>query len=337
MIAFIRKEEKFRLNRYVQYVPTEKSVGVYCVLGRDEMVRLVSAADYAWEDGDERPRGDYHKVPFQWVEFRTYRRDFPWNLGYKAIDQSKGSWEPKLVHMNSAISKAMTTRTSDVITALETTANWGANTADANTLNLGAGKWTTASDQPLDPHYNAIFKTLTESAKRIHLATNGEVGPLDLRTIVSPDLAIAMSTTAELNNYCRESPYAREILEKGLDPQYQLWGLPQRYKGFEFVVEDSPKVAERNTTDSSGNLVEATTNRIYIKSATSAIIVARPGSLDGESGPNFSTVQIYHYGGLLEVEQFDNPISRRVEGHVSEDLCVKLASSVSGFLVTNAA
>jgi len=66
--------------------------------------------------------------------------------------------------------------------------------------------------------------------------------------------------------------------------------------------------------------------------------VARPGSLDGEyGGPSFSTVQIYHYGGLLEVEAFDDPKNRRVEGHCSEDLTVKVASSVSGFLVTNAA
>ncbi len=338
VIAYIRKPDEFALNQYVQYIETPKSVGVYAVLGRDEMVRVTADALYAWEDGDPRPRGDANKVPFQWVEFRTYRRDYPWTLGYKAIDQSKGSWEPKLVHMDSALSKAMTNRTNRVMSLVQTAGNWGSNTASANTLNGGAGPWAGASDQPDNPKYNAIFKSLVAAAQRIYLATNSKIGPDKLQVIVSPNLAIQMGTSAEMTNYCRESPYAKNVLEQGLDSQWELWTLPKRYKGFHFVVEGTTLVTEFNKIDSSDNLVEATTNRVYAKNDTTAVLLARPGSLDGEYGSqSWSTVQIYHYGGLLEVEAFDEPKDRRVDGHVTEDLTEKLASAVSGFLITGVA
>ena len=72
-IAFIRKETAFALANYVQYVPTPKVVGVYCKIGRDEIVRVPDDASLAWEDGDDAPDGEGHKVPFDTVSFRTFR------------------------------------------------------------------------------------------------------------------------------------------------------------------------------------------------------------------------------------------------------------------------
>ena len=330
VIAYVRKESDFSLNKYVQYVdgPT---LGVYCKMGRDQFVRRVTDAEFAWEDGDERPRGEYQKVPFELTEYRTFRRDYPWSVGNKAIATAK-AFKPKAVHASMAISIAMTNRTARVVSLLETSSNWGTHTADANTLNGGRGNWANASGDPTSPNYLAIFRSLVEMGRRINLATNAVVKPNNGVCVVSPGLAIAMSQTSEIHEYCKESQYAKEILEKGMDPQYQLFGLPATYKGFTFVVEDSPMVDER--AKASG--VEATTNRDYIKADSTAIWCSRPGGLDGEYGaPSFSTVQLYHYGGLLEVEGFDDAKNRRYEGHVSEDIKEVLASSVSGFLVTN--
>ncbi len=340
VIAYIRKPEEFALNRYVQYVPTPKVVGVYAMLGRDEVVRVVSDEEFAWEDGDERPKGIYHQVPFTWQEFRTFRRDYPWTLGYQAIDQTTG-WKPKLVHAAAAISVAMTNRTRRVVVLVETASNWGVNTAAANTLNGGAGPWDKGSDDPSSPAYLAIYSSLIEAAQRIHLATNGKVKPKDLRCVVSPGAAKRMSKAPEMVNYCRESPAARDLVEKGFDPQYDLWGLPKYYKGFEMVVEDTPYVNIRPNTAgfaTSGTLhpTEAgSANRLYAKSDTSAAILCRPGSIDGEYGaPSFSTIQVYHHKGLLEVKAFDDPKNERVEGHVEENIKEVLASNVSGFLIT---
>ena len=342
VIQYIKREDTFPLNRYVKYIQSPKTVGLYTVVGRDEMVRVVADSQFAWYDGDERPKGDAHKVPFETVEFATFRRDYPWTLGYMTIEQAT-VWKPKLVHMGSAISKAMVNRTNRVVSLAQTAANWPTSqTASANTLNGGAGGWATASDDPSSPNYLAIYKSLMEAARRINLNTNTVVHPKDLKLVVSPGVAIKMAETSELTNYVREgSPTAMQVLKEGLDPDMnKLWGLPSTYKGFELCVEDTPIVTEFNTftgttVASAGTLVEATTNRNYIESDASAFLVARPGSIDGEYGaPSFETLQLYHYGGLLEVFLFDDARNKRVDGHVEENIKEVLAAGYSGFLIT---
>jgi len=332
VIAYVRKPEQFKLNKYVQLVPAPKTVGVFAKFGRDSFVRVNSDAEFAWQDGDERPKGHYHQVPFEWTEFRTFRRAYPWTLGDETIEGSTGSLPIKQVYQAMAASIAMTNRTNRVITLLQTAGNWGSNTAAANTLNGGAGIWPTGSDDPTSPNYDAIYKSLVAAAQAIHLATNAVVQPTDLVTIISPSLAKSISSAPELQNYVRESPFAAQFVKEGFDPQYQLWGVPQTYRGFKIVVEDAPIVAERALASG----VEATTNRTYIKNDTTAVMVARPGSLDGVYGaPSFSTVQIYHHGGLMEVEERNDNWNRRTEGSVSENYKEVLASNISGYLITN--
>jgi hypothetical protein len=143
-----------------------------------------------------------------------------------------------------------------------------------------------------------------------------------------------MAQSAEMTNYVRESPAAREVLEEGLGRnQFELWGLPPRYKGYALVVEDAPIVTE--VPKASG--VEATIDagRRYIKQPGTMWVLSRPGGLDGEYGTrSFSTIQIYHYGALLETEAFDNPKDRLVEGRCSENLIEVLGAAPAGFLVT---
>lgn len=341
VIQFIRNESEFPLNRYVRYIPSPKTVGLYAVVGRDQMVRVVADSQFAWYDGDERPRGDSNKNAFETVEFATFRRDYPWTLGYLTIEQAT-VWKPKLTHMGNSISVAMTNRTNRVASLLQTSANWPASqVATMNTLNGGAGGIATASDDPSSPNYLAIYKTFMEMARRINLATNAKVKPKDMRVVLGVGNAIKMGESSELTNYMRESPYSREVLEEGLDPDVNaLWGLPRRYKSFELVVEDSPIVTEFNTfsgasISSAGALVEATTNRNYIFSDSSFVMLTRPGGIDGEYGsPSFETVQLYHYGGLLEVFLYDDYRNKRVDGHVEENIAQVIAAPYSGYMAT---
>jgi hypothetical protein len=333
VIAYTMKPEKFALNKYVQYVPTTKDNGAFVQLGVDAFVRAVSDEEDAWEDGDDRTQmGEYNKIPYKMVPFRTQRRNTAWQLGQKAIEQTD-AFKLKPAHVDMATSIRMTKRTKVVIDTLQTSSNWGANTAAANTLNGGKGKWNLGSSTEGSANYLAIYSTLVECARRINLATNNTVTPTDLRVVVSPAAAIKISSAPEMVDYVKQSPYAREVLEKGFDAQFQLWGLPSSYRGFQFVVEGAPIVTEREKASGT----EATTNRTNIKNDTTAIVVAQPGGLIGEYGAigNFSTVQIYYYGGMLEVEAFSDPENRRVRGHVSDDIKVVIASPISGFLITS--
>lgn len=333
VIAYVRKPEAFRLNQYVQYVPTKKKNAAFVQLGVDVFVRAVTDEEDAWEDGDSRKQmGEYNKIPYKMIPFRTVRRNTAWKLGSEAIEETT-AFKLRPAHVDMATSMRMTKRTNKVITSLQTAANWSSNTATANSLNGGKGTWDKGSVDPNSPNYLAIYKSLVTAAQKIHLATNGRVTPTDLVTVVSPGAAIAMSSSPEMVSYVARSPYAREVLEKGFDPQYQLWGLPSTYRGFKFVVEDAPIVTSREKADGT----EATTTRTYIKNDTTAIMVSRPGGLDGEYGTigNFSTVQIYYYGGMLEVEAFSDNEDRLVRGHVSDDIYVAIASPISGYLITS--
>lgn len=330
VVQFVRNEAKFPLREYVQFVPTDVSLGTYTVMERDAFVRVTnSGEDNAWHDGDERPNMQYNKVRFEVQDFRTLRKDFGWVVGYKTMEQTT-LFQLKPIHMALATSQAMTELTYRVCTALQTASNWGGNSLDVNALNGGKGKWTDGSDDPNSPNYNAIFVTLQNAAAKINLYTNANVKPTDLVVVVSPELANALAATSEITNYCRESPAAREILEKGLDPQFMLYGLPATYKGFKFVVEDSPIITSNALTAGTQS-----TTRTRCKDDTSAFIVSRPGGLDGEYGaPSFSTVQVFHYGAITQVEAFDDPKNKRVEGHVVTDTAVEISAAIAGFHVT---
>jgi len=331
VIAFVRQKDAFKLNRYVQWVDAPTPLGTYKRFDRDQFVRLVASDRHRFRDGDERPKGLVNRLREEWQDFRCQRQSFDWTLGYQVIEAVK-NFSLKPAHLAATISQAMTDLTLRTITLLQTASSWpSSNVNSANGLNGGRGDWANASDDPSSGQYNAIFLTLTAVADQINLYTNAVVQPGDLRVILSPTAARIIAASSEITNYVRESPVAKDVLEKGLDPQYSTWGLPSLYKGFQFVVEDAPIVTEYPSTDGT----EATANRTRIKDDTTAIIVSQPGALDGEFGtPSFSTIQLYHNGPQLEVEAFDDPENRLVSGHVTTNVAVELAANVAGFLVT---
>jgi hypothetical protein len=338
VVASCRDENKFKLNRYIQYVPTALPQGQYCAMGRDEFVRVVSDQESAWKDGDFRPFNRTTQLPFVMMPFTTFRRDYSWVLGYGAINNTT-VFKPKVAYMRMAISKAMTNRTNRVITLLLNTANWGTNYGNVFSLTGINAVWAAGSDDPNNSNYNLIFKTLVQPARNINLATNAVVEPTDLRVVIGPDLAIAIAESAELNNYVRECTDSVRLLEGGWDPQYDMWGIPKRYKGFEFVVENAPLVNVRpSQANFSATLplqpAEDSASRSYIMPKTSAVVLSRPYGLDGELGfPSYSTCQIFHHGGLLQVKVFDDPKHELVDGHVEEDIHEQVVSNVSGYLI----
>lgn len=335
VIGFIRKPEEFKLNEYVSYMESKTSVGLYWKIGRDVMVRADNLDNDVWSDGDVRPSGeDGTKVPFEALEFRTIRRDEPWQLGYMALDQAATGFDLKAVYAASAASRMMTKRARRAWTALETESNWTAvgHTATASELSGIAGSdafWKNASSDRLSPSYNAIWKTCNESVRQILRDTNGGVKFGDLCLVISPDLALEMAQSDEISNYVREQAGSEKILRDGFNGYNDLWGLPDRYRGLKIVVEDSMYVSEKPLASG----VEST-SRLYVKSSSSAHILARPGKLDGVPGSrNFSTFHIYHYGGLLKVTAFNDQRNERLDGHVTENVAHVVAAPVSGYYI----
>lgn len=326
VISFTRDPASFKLPQYVQYVNTKLDVGFYLKLDVDQPARQVADADNAWEDGQDAPTGTDNLGNFEYVQYRTKRRAFAFNLGQKAVEQA--DW--KILASQAAIvaQQAMTRRTIQVADLLTTTSNWpSTNYGDANTLNGGLGLLSQGSDDPNDPHYLAIKKALFAAVLATAKYTNGMVQFKDLLWVLNNNLAMAMANTSEIHDYVKNTPFARAQL-RGDEPNPNVaWGLPSHVYGIPVVVEDAWKVTSRPGASS-------VTRSLCWPDATS-VLVSRKGGLEGQYGlPSYSTVQLYFYEEMT-VESKTDPDNRRHAGRVVEDYIEVLATGLAGFAITN--
>lgn len=332
VISFIRDPKSFPLNKYVQYIQSPATVGLYAKIDRDQPARNVSDADYVWADGGDMPQGHANQLRFEWVEFACKRRAYSFTIGNIALEQAKGTWKPLEQHSGMTAQQAMTNRVNRVITLGETASNWNGNTDTATSLNGGAGRWDTASDDPSSGAYNAIKKSLMKAAEKVNLATNALVQPKDLVLVISPGLAQAIGNSGEIHNYLKYGPFSKAELE-GPNNSNQNWGLPPSLYGFELIVDDTVRVSTRpGATETSS---AQTGTRAYAKGDTSAILCSRKGGINGLYGaPNFSTFQLYFHKYELAVYTFDDPQNMRTKGAVVEMFAEVLAAPETGFYIT---
>lgn len=334
-ISYIKKESKWPLKDYCQFIESPATQGVYAIIDRDSPVRVVTDSEFAFEDGAESPTTNYNGLAFAWVPFVVWRRAYASMLGWQAIDMAKDSWKPLQHLTGSLLSVAYTNRTNRVVTLLQNPANWGQNTADVNTLNNGAGTWDQASDDPASVHYNAIKKAILESVRQITLQTNGIVGMEDLRLLLSPGLAQAMANTAEIHNYLKNNSAASLPNLEGEKRFREKWGLPSMIAGLPIIIEDSVIVGDRPASGV-GAGTNVSSNRTFIKSDTSAVILSRQGGIDGDYGsPSFSTLQLYWYEFAAAVYAFSEMENFRERVMVVDQFQEILAAPESGFLLTN--
>jgi hypothetical protein len=337
VIGYLRKPGRFKLFEYAQIVKssgTDKKgwpVCLFTTIDPDAPIRVVTDQEYAWEDGDDPPEGAGMLINFTTTEVRMFRRAYPYRLGEQMVETAE--LFPVLpVNRQIALMLAMTNKTARIWSLLDSAANWGTNTADANALNGGKGKWSTASATEGSPYYLAIKRSLTAATQTINLATNSVVQPEDLKLVISPLLAEAGANSGEITDYLKGSPFAKmqqEGKERGRNQQY---GFPDYYAGVEVVIED----ASRSTDRPSATGVVSTTNRNYIKSPSTACLLSRIGGLDGvEGAPAFSTLQIYYYKYEMAVEEKHDVWKKRWDGRVIDQFKEVLASNRSGYLITN--
>lgn len=330
-IAYVRDKSQFKLNEYVQLVNAPEPQVAYAVLDPDQPVRVVTDQEFAWPDGQPRPRPQNNTGNFVWNLVTVNRRNYGYMVGEQALSTAKG-WNPKAFFNAQILNQAMTNVTQRFITLAETVANWGSNTADANTLNGGAGTWDKGSNDPASPNFLAIKKSTLTALKAVVLATNGMVKQNDLILVISPGLAEAAANTSEIHSYLEKQERAIKVLE-GEEPNINAsWGLPSKLYGFKLVIEDAVRVTER--PNAAGT--PASTNRVFVKSDKSAVICSRPGGLDGNYGsPSFSTFQRYFWKYEMAVESFQEAKDKLYECHVVDQFVEVLAAQRAGFLITN--
>ena len=327
LVSATRDPASFKLARYIQYVKTDLRVAYYLKLDLDEPARVVTQQEFLWAPGQDAPT--YNNIgDFQFVQFATLKYGFGWVLPNESIDQAQ--WDLDSSQMGIVGQKAMTNRTMATATLAQTVGNWPtSNTATANTLNGGAGKWDTASSDPADVHYLAIRKSITSAQETIVQQTNGAIKIKDMNCVVSPLCSRKMGNTSEVYDYTKGSPDAFRRQE-GEEKFYGEFGMPARYADMNIVVEDAVKVTSRpNVT--AGLATNGT--RAWVWADASPVIMSRKGGIDGKfGGPSMSTVQLYYYRNMETYTKSDTDNERQA-GRIVDDIVVLLPFGQSGYLI----
>ena len=322
IVDFSRNPNKFALPQYVQYVPVQKTDGRYWRMTLEVAARLLQTnnADTLWPDGTEAPMGYPDLESFGIFNYRTERHAYAFTLGELAVEQAE--WDLAAHHARIASQRAMTARTQEVITLLVTAGTWGAaNTADVDAMDGVTGQHDLSTTARKD-----IKRSFDVAADTIQKGTNAAVTPGDMMVVVGPDWARKVSVSQEIVDHIKQSPAAREELEKGLAPNNRF-GLPSTLYGYPIVVENTVKVTSRKG---------ATRAASYVLDGDNVIMLSRPGGLEGvEGAPSFSTCTLY-LKEEMTVETKHDRDNRRHQGRVTDDFDPVVTAPVSGFLMTDA-
>lgn len=347
-IALIRDPKRFKINEYIKFRPATKTVGLYLEFDLDHPGRSLSLAEMGWADGSERPSVEGNAAGFEFKEYRAIRRDLGFALGDQSVKQAQ--WPILAFHSATVMQQAMTALTRQILAVLDTSGNWGTNTASVESLIGGAAGtqyWDNASADPTSANYMNIKKTFNEVAIRIQKNTFALVQAKDLYCVISPGLARQMAESAEIVDFVKQSPFAMAQIRGEISNRNVLYGLPEVLYGVNIVVEDCAYVSSPKGA--------ASTTRAWAKNDDTAIFLTKQDALPGDQVgdapvPDFSTFQVFYYSdrnekdvaegntgaaGLLTVETLPDVRNKRTEGHVTWQTSEKLVAPSTGFLVTD--
>jgi len=291
LVEYVLNPKAFALNRYVTIQPLNLPVGFYAKVLASDYVRVPYSAgqDAQWADGqpsgaltnrDQGPR-------ITNIQYELYRTKRERNVGW--LTQQFSPFDTLKETQNMLAGIAMTYRALNVMTVATTSANY--DSTHVKTATQWGGGFLN-SGTPSNP----IIKTALDNIRdRIVQDSINSVKLKDLRWVMSPTAASALSRSQEIRVYLMQQANSIKVLT-GEDPDSDdNWSMPAKYNGFEIIVDPAvytnTLVTDNSTTATDGDLQ-------YVWPNNTSWIGARPGALVSESGGmNFSTVHLLEMKG----------------------------------------
>lgn len=314
-VEFTRTVNSFALSRYAQIVPTSKMTGFYLRQDVTDNARIPDTKEFVWPLGNDRPTGKQNS--FDFIQYITERYAYPFYIPQETANQS--AWDVVAQHARSKAQLAMTARTIRAASVLSTSGNWGGNyVATAATSPISAGSWTGSTVAN-----GFIQKTIQSVMRQVSLSSGGAVSPSQLIMVISPTIAQIVSQAPETKDYVKNYPAALSFYQ-GSDT-FSRWGIPPTLFGLgDVVVDDSVRVTSKKGAST------LTSSYVY---GNGAYFLSRPGGLVGvEGAASFSTLQIFAYEDMT-VEQFNDPMNRRLEGRVIDNSVAAVVAPVGGYAI----
>lgn len=359
VIGFMHDPSKWPYMQYVQFKPVpQEGNGLYRypIIEPDEPARLVNYYDHAWAWDAQMPGGEMFKPRISWDGGETKR----WAFGYTIGERTQKSWtnatsvNPQNLYDRMRMNQAMLHRASRAVDTVRGATFSSYNTSSLQSLgglNAGGSYWDqssgtelTASGNP-NPAFQIIKRTCNIIQRRIDLQTNGAVKGEEMIVVLGPKAAQRVAESGEIVNYIKQQTGAKQDLMQ----RNEKWNIPDKLYGWNWVVEDTPRVflpqlidgqtfanpATATTTTGSGSTV-AYNQRDYIWNDDSVIFCSRAGGLDGNYGDtNFSTFQMFHYNGLADVRAETDSWNQLLKGVIILEDDFKVVAPLSGFLLTS--
>ena len=322
MIDFSRNLTDFALNHYTKLTPVDKMTGYYLEMTLEEAARVLSAddAEHDWPDGADAPDSNDGTESFEFKDFKTRRKAYTARLGNLGTEQA--SWDIIAQHSRIKAQQAMTARTMEALGVLTNVNNYltghQSNVAD---ISGNSGTWAQSTSGRQD-----IQRTINHIAKTIGKATLSTVKKKDLVLVVSPDAATEIAESQEIVEMLKGSRYGAPYIE-GKQWDNSDWGLPGDLYGVKLVVEDAVKVTSRKGASAVA--------KDYVLAGADAMIVARPGALEGMYGsPEFSSCSIFVYSDFetYTKNDKDNEVTKI---RIVDNRKAVMTAPVSSFLLSN--
>ncbi len=332
LIGYSRNPDKFLVAKYSKYTPVKKMLGLYRIWQSQQGARILTSNDneHVWADGASRPDGQRNTEATNVQKYECTRRNFPVTLGDLSVDQA--DFSIVAAHSAESAQAAMTSRTLRTYNAL-TAASWGTNTAAVNGSILPSNQnWAngtsnatwTGTTYVSGPNIKVSFNY---AQRVVNKSTFAVVSPKELMNVTSPDLAVQMAQSAEIQDFIKQSEFALAQLRGDAPNQNSQWGLPTVLYATDILVESTVRVSSRQNATS---LVSG-----YVWGSAISFMLARPGELEGiEGSPDFSTIQNFFYEDELTVEQFHDVQNKRQITDVITNDAPTVTAATSGYYFT---
>jgi hypothetical protein len=327
IVGYSRNEKEFPINQYCQIKTSSVYVGLYPKFDPQDLMRMsyTDVRNFLWRDGKPSPigEGEWTNDRTGWITYNLERYRLPGSIGYQT--QQQAVWDAKKKILDSLGHKAMIARTLQAITLATTAGEYPSSHVDTAT-NWGGGFWSAGTIN--SPN---IGNSLAKIRSTILKDTAGKVKFNDLVLVVDPDLAYQMSLSQEIRAYLAQQAGSLKVLE-GKDPGAEQWLLPTVLYGFKTVIEDTPYVSAIQDTAPASQTVS------YILGSNNALVLTRPGGVDGDAGgSDFSTLMLLCYKDEeMLMETFDRPDHRLTDIYITDTYKFIIPAPESGVVVTHA-
>jgi hypothetical protein len=320
VISYSRNEKDFPLNKYAKLIPVSKVQGLYLKITNEEAGRLMQDGETDWPAGAPRPSGLGTTESHAYFDYRINRKAF--TVPLDDITVAEATWDIMQTHVRIKAQAAMTRRTKQAVTALTTSGNYDSSHVSTIAAICGSGEtWAGSTGTTLN-----IKKSIDYAMNKIEQDSLSAVKLEDMVLVLNPSLAAAMSITGELRDYLKSSVYSGQVV-KGDWAGPSSRGLPTQLYGVNVVVENTSQTTSRRG---------ATAAKSYLMGNAVAALVARPGSLQGFEGPQFSTLSMFVHKEMdMLVEKIPNVRDKLTEVSIVDGTDSQITAPVTGFLFTS--